>query len=143
MRGVKSRQPGPSDDGTLEDSPGGMTYAPLDLQRGAFLRRCRARLKPTDVGLPTPRRSHGSGLRREDVAVLADVSMCWYTWLEQGRKMRVSDEVLERIAAALRLTAAPARLTSKSVPRPPAARRRVASSVARCIASTCRVAASV
>ncbi len=104
MRGAKSRQPSPSDEGASEDSPGAIAYAPLDLQRGAFLRRCRARLKPVEVGLPTPRRSHGSGLRREDVAVLADVSMCWYTWLEQGRKMRVSDEVVERIATALRMS---------------------------------------
>jgi transcriptional regulator with XRE-family HTH domain len=43
-------------------------------------------------------------LRREDVASLSGVSACWYAWLEQGRDMRVSDDVLERLCYTLRLS---------------------------------------
>lgn len=77
---------------------------PVDHQRSEFLRRCRLRLKPEDVGLPQGRRSRTGGLRREDVAALSGVSASWYTWLEQGRDIRVSDAVLERVSEALRLT---------------------------------------
>jgi transcriptional regulator with XRE-family HTH domain len=69
-----------------------------------FLRDRRQALKPEDVGLPVsrgPRRV--TGLRREEVAVLADVGITWYTWLEQGRPIRVAPHTLERIADALRL----------------------------------------
>lgn len=76
---------------------------PLDHQRSEFLRRCRQRLKPEDVGLPAGRGSRNGGLRREDVAALSGVSDSWYTWLEQGRDIRVSDGVLERVCQALRL----------------------------------------
>lgn len=63
----------------------------------------RARLSPADVGLPPggPRRT--PGLRREEVAVLAGVGVSWYTWLEQGRDIRVSAQVLDAVAGALRL----------------------------------------
>ena len=77
---------------------------PVDHQRSEFLRRCRLRLNPEDVGLPASRRSRTGGLRREDVAALAGVSTSWYTWLEQGRDIRVSDAVLERVCQALRLS---------------------------------------
>lgn len=77
---------------------------PLDLQRAQFLRSCRARLQPADIGLPTPQRRRTQGLRREDVAALSGVSLAWYTWLEQGREMRVSDEVLERLCHTFRLS---------------------------------------
>src|SRR5690606_12847558 len=77
---------------------------PLDHQRSAFLRGCRLRLKPEDVGLPATSRSRTGGLRREDVAALSGVSASWYAWLEQGRSMRVSDGVLERVSQALRLS---------------------------------------
>jgi transcriptional regulator with XRE-family HTH domain len=77
---------------------------PLDRQRGEFLRSCRARMKPADLGLPIPQRKRTEGLRREDVAALSGVSVSWYTWLEQGRDMRVSDEVLERICHTFRLS---------------------------------------
>src|SRR3954466_11277317 len=70
---------------------------PVDRQRAEFLRSCRARIKPADLGLPAPQRRRTEGLRREDVAALSGVSVAWYTWFEQGRSMRVSDEVLERI----------------------------------------------
>jgi transcriptional regulator with XRE-family HTH domain len=74
-------------------------------QLGAFLRRCRARLAPAEVGLPGGRRRRTPGLRREDVAMLAGLSLTWYTWLEQGRGNRVSAEILERICVTLRLSA--------------------------------------
>jgi transcriptional regulator with XRE-family HTH domain len=77
---------------------------PLDNQRAAFLRKCRARIKPADVGLPVAQRTRTEGLRREDVAALSGVSASWYTWLEQGRSMRVSDDVLERLCQTLRLS---------------------------------------
>jgi transcriptional regulator with XRE-family HTH domain len=77
---------------------------PIDRQRAEFLRSCRARIKPADLGLPVPQRKRTDGLRREDVAALSGVSVSWYTWLEQGRDMRVSDEVLERICHTFRLS---------------------------------------
>lgn len=77
---------------------------PVDHQRSEFLRRCRARIRPEEVGLSAGSRSRTGGLRREDVAALSGVSASWYTWLEQGRDIRVSDEVLERVSQALRLS---------------------------------------
>src|SRR5262245_25300080 len=76
----------------------------VDNHRSEFLRLCRARIKPADVGLTTARLTRSGGLRREDVAAISGVSASWYTWLEQGRDMRVSDEVLERISGTLRLS---------------------------------------
>ena len=69
-----------------------------------FLKGCRARLTPTQVGLPDTNRRRTPGLRREDVAALAGVSVTWYTWLEQGRDIQVSADVLERISTTLRMT---------------------------------------
>lgn len=76
----------------------------VDRQRAEFLRRCRTRMDPAELGLPQPRRKRTAGLRREDVAALSGVSASWYTWLEQGRDMRVSDNVLERLCHTLRLS---------------------------------------
>jgi transcriptional regulator with XRE-family HTH domain len=73
-------------------------------QLSEFLRNCRARLKPGEFGLPERARRRTPGLRREDVASLAGVSVTWYTWLEQGRDIQVSAEVLERIGETLRLS---------------------------------------
>jgi hypothetical protein len=70
----------------------------------SFLRSRRERLAPTDLGLPSGVRRRVKGLRREEVALLADVGLTWYTWLEQGRPIAVSEETLERIGSALRLT---------------------------------------
>ncbi len=56
------------------------------------------------MGLQPGGRRRTPGLRREEVAQLADVGTTWYTWLEQGRDVRASLEVLEAIARALRLT---------------------------------------
>src|SRR3954454_2249881 len=71
-----------------------------------FLRNRRASLTPDDVGLPNGGRRRTPGLRREEVAQLAGVGATWYTWLEQGRDVRASLEVLEAISSALRLTRA-------------------------------------
>ena len=71
-----------------------------------FLRRRRESIQPEDVGLPNGGRRRTPGLRREEVAQLAGVGTTWYTWLEQGRDVRASLEVLEALARALRLTPA-------------------------------------
>jgi transcriptional regulator with XRE-family HTH domain len=68
-----------------------------------FLRTRRAALQPADVGLPGGGRRRTPGLRREEVAQLAGVGTTWYTWLEQGRDVRASLDVLEALAKALRL----------------------------------------
>lgn len=71
---------------------------------GGFLRSRRARLQPEDVGLPpNPRPRRVAGLRRQEVAQLAGVSIEYYTRLEQGRAGNVSESVLASIARALRL----------------------------------------
>lgn len=70
---------------------------------GAYLRDRRARTDPATFGLPQGRR-RTPGLRREEVAQLANISPVWYTWLEQGRGGAPSVEVLNRIAAGLLLT---------------------------------------
>ena len=69
---------------------------------GTFLSSRRARLQPGELGLPVGQR-RTPGLRREEVALLAGVSVSWYTWLEQGRDIGVSAEVLERLSKVLRL----------------------------------------
>ena len=69
-----------------------------------FLRARRDAVTPEQVGLPpgaTRRRT--PGLRREEVAMLAGVSLTWYTWLEQGRRINASDDVLSAIGRALKL----------------------------------------
>lgn len=73
------------------------------LQITEFLKTRRAKVKPGDVGLPEYGRRNTPGLRREEVAVLAGVSVSWYTCLEQGRDIRVSASVLDAIASALAL----------------------------------------
>jgi transcriptional regulator with XRE-family HTH domain len=70
---------------------------------GAFLRSRRTRLTPSDVGLNGGFRRRTPGLRREEVAQLAGVGTTWYTWLEQGRDVRASREVLGALADVLRL----------------------------------------
>ncbi|MFG2733522.1 helix-turn-helix transcriptional regulator [Streptomyces harbinensis] len=70
---------------------------------GDFLRSRRERLTPQQAGLPSTGRRRTPGLRREEVAVLAGVGVTWYTWLEQGRPINVSTQVLRAVARALRL----------------------------------------
>ena len=73
---------------------------------GELLRSRRERLLPEDVGLPPGVRRRTSGLRREEVAQLANVSVTYYTFLEQGRQVRPSEAVLDALAAALRMSQA-------------------------------------
>jgi transcriptional regulator with XRE-family HTH domain len=68
-----------------------------------FLRTRRARLHPEQFGLSTLGRRRTPGLRREEVAQLAGIGVSWYTWLEQGRDITVSDQVIERLAETLQL----------------------------------------
>ena len=74
-----------------------------DHQLGAYLKALRAKLDPAAFGFPATRR-RTPGLRREEVAQRAFVSVTWYTWLEQGRGGAPSADVLDRIARALMLT---------------------------------------
>ena len=71
----------------------------------AFLRARRERVSPEDVGLPPGTRRRTAGLRREELAQLAGVGVTWYTWLEQGRPINASVQVLDAIATTLRLDA--------------------------------------
>ncbi|HEU5160042.1 MAG TPA: helix-turn-helix transcriptional regulator [Streptosporangiaceae bacterium] len=70
---------------------------------GEFLKSRRARLRPEDVGLPPAPRRRTPGLRREEVALLAGLGVTWYTWLEQGRPINASAQVLDAVARSLRL----------------------------------------
>ncbi len=83
-----------------------VSYPPDELRReelAGFLRGRRERIVPTQVGLPPGGRRRTPGLRREEVAQLAGVGVTWYTWLEQGRDISVSESVLNAIARALLL----------------------------------------
>ena len=81
----------------------GMSPAPVPGELGAFLKARRAQLSPHDVGLPeTGTRRKVDGLRREEVAQLAVISVDYYTRLEQGR-VQASASVLSTLARALRL----------------------------------------
>lgn len=69
----------------------------------AFLRSRRARVTPADVGMPPGFRRRTPGLRREEVAQLSGVGVTWYTWLEQGRPINASPQVLDAVSRTLRL----------------------------------------
>lgn len=70
-----------------------------------FLVSRRARISPAEAGLAGDgRRRRTPGLRREEVAVLAGVGPSWYQWLEQGRDISVSPQVLDAVARVLRLS---------------------------------------
>ncbi|MFE5911137.1 helix-turn-helix transcriptional regulator [Streptomyces wedmorensis] len=72
-----------------------------------FLMSRRARVSPAEAGLPDGgARRRTPGLRREEVAVLAGVGVSWYQWLEQGRDITVSSQVLDSVARVLRLSPA-------------------------------------
>ena len=68
-----------------------------------FLRSRRERIAPEQVGLPPAARRRTPGLRREEVATLAGVGVTWYTWLEQGRQINASMQVLDAVARTLLL----------------------------------------
>ncbi|MFD3701645.1 helix-turn-helix transcriptional regulator [Nocardia sp. NPDC058658] len=72
-------------------------------QLGAFLKSRRAKVTPADVGLPSGSRRRTPGLRREEVAQLSGIGTTWYTWLEQGRRINASTQVLNAVARTLRL----------------------------------------
>ncbi|WP_353942991.1 helix-turn-helix transcriptional regulator [Streptomyces sp. HUAS MG91] len=90
---------------------------------GDFLRSRRARIRPDEVGLPEYGRRRVPGLRREEVAQLAGVSVDYYIRLEQGRGSSVSDAVLDAVARVLRLDGTE-QAYLRSVARPAPARRR-------------------
>jgi transcriptional regulator with XRE-family HTH domain len=71
---------------------------------GDFLRRRRAELTRDVAGLPTTRRRRTPGLRREEVAELANISTALYAWLEQGRDVPISRRTADAIATALQFT---------------------------------------
>jgi transcriptional regulator with XRE-family HTH domain len=102
-----------------------MVVDPRRRELGAFLRSRRERLERAALGLPAASRGRVTGLRREEreeVSVFSGVSITWYTWLEQGRDIHPSRQVLLAIADALRLTEAERRyvldLAGYAPPRP-------------------------
>lgn len=68
-----------------------------------FLRSRRAKVTPSDVGMAPGLRRKTPGLRREEVALLAGVGVTWYTWLEQGRPINASVQVLDAVARVLQM----------------------------------------
>lgn len=90
---------------------------------GAFLRTRREGLTPAAAGLPNGFRRRTPGLRRDEVALLAGVGVTWYTWLEQGRDVSASPEVLSALSKALQLDPAEQRHLFALADRPPPATR--------------------
>lgn len=91
---------------------------------GDYLRVRRERLRPGDVGLPAGTRRRVPGLRREEVALLAGISVEYYLRLEQGRDRHPSDQVVDALAGALRLDADAAAYLRELARPAPAVRRR-------------------
>ncbi|WP_051572731.1 helix-turn-helix transcriptional regulator [Streptomyces sp. PRh5] len=87
----------------------------------SFLKARRARIEPQSAGLSTTGRRRVAGLRREELAELAGVSVDYYVRLEQGRSPHVSDAVLDAVARALQLGAAETQHL-KRLARPPESR---------------------
>ena len=73
---------------------------------GAFVRSARDRVTPQQAGIAGGQRRRTPGLRREEVAQLCDISVTWYTWIEQGRDVSVSAAVWARLATVLQMTRA-------------------------------------
>ncbi|TDC13038.1 XRE family transcriptional regulator [Streptomyces sp. 8K308] len=82
-----------------------MEATALRRELGAHLRAHRELVSPEQAGLPGGGRRRAAGLRREEVAALAGVSVAWYTWLEQGR-VAVSRQVVDAVCRALRMAPA-------------------------------------
>jgi transcriptional regulator with XRE-family HTH domain len=97
---------------------------PSRQELGEFLRSRRRHVDPATAGLPALGSRRTPGLRREEVAMLSGVSHTWYTWLEQGRDIRPSRQVVDALARTLRLSAAEheyvLRLTGHGAPPPSA-----------------------
>ncbi|MTT32085.1 helix-turn-helix domain-containing protein [Terrilactibacillus sp. BCM23-1] len=70
---------------------------------GKFLKSKRGKISPTEFGLPIGKRRKAIGLRREELSQLAGIGLTWYTWLEQGRDIQVSTQVLDSISRILKL----------------------------------------
>ncbi|PKM75239.1 MAG: hypothetical protein CVU92_02375 [Firmicutes bacterium HGW-Firmicutes-17] len=70
---------------------------------GDFLKTRRAKILPSQVGLLSGQRRRTPGLRREEVAQMAGISLTWYTWLEQGRPIHVSTPVVDSLAKVFQL----------------------------------------
>ena len=71
---------------------------------GRFFRSRRDCRRPEELALPRAARRRARGLRRDEVAALSGVSLSWYTWLEQGRKINPSGNALRRISTVLHLS---------------------------------------
>ncbi|MFF7153455.1 helix-turn-helix domain-containing protein [Streptomyces sp. NPDC008139] len=96
-----SSQPSPPHPSPRQQPPQHRTQRRTEL--AGFLRSRRARITPEDVGMPPGLRRRTPGLRREEVAQLAGVGVTWYTWLEQGRPINASVQVLDAVARVLQL----------------------------------------
>jgi transcriptional regulator with XRE-family HTH domain len=84
----------------------GLAPPPSETRRAEladFLRQRRAQVTPQSVGIEPNGRRRTPGLRREEVAQLAGVGLSWYTWLEQGRDIHPSPQVLDALARVLEL----------------------------------------
>jgi transcriptional regulator with XRE-family HTH domain len=71
---------------------------------GAFLRARRQATDPVSAGFRPGSRRRTPGLRREELAQLAGLSVTWYTWIEQGRDITISRQVIEALARGLELS---------------------------------------
>src|SRR5215469_4904382 len=111
---TKGRTDGRAVSGGVISDPAIMAMASEPIGRGqlaegrrqelaGFLRSRRERIAPEQVGLPPASRRRTPGLRREEVATLAGVGVTWYTWLEQGRDINASPQVLDAVARTLLL----------------------------------------
>jgi transcriptional regulator with XRE-family HTH domain len=92
--------------GTRDLAPQSAARQSAEVRRrelAGFLRSRRERIAPELVGLPPAPRRRTPGLRREEVATLAGVGVTWYTWLEQGRDINASPQVLDAVARTLLL----------------------------------------
>ncbi|WP_280666275.1 MULTISPECIES: helix-turn-helix transcriptional regulator [unclassified Kitasatospora] len=98
---VMDTRPAPAEPPPVSPPPTAANRRRTEL--AAFLKACRARVGPQDVGLPPGIRRRTPGLRREEVAQLAGVGITWYTWLEQGRPINASEQVMEAVARTLLL----------------------------------------
>jgi transcriptional regulator with XRE-family HTH domain len=100
---ARSSQP-TADAGSAATTLGGDPDAQRRSELAEFLKTKRAAVSPQSVGLHPGRRRRANGLLREEVAQRAGISPTWYTWLEQGREIKPSAEVLDQLADALLLS---------------------------------------
>lgn len=106
-------------------SAGTEKAAGVDNLLGEFLRARRARLDPTELGVPDHHRRRVPGLRREELALLAGVSPHYYARLEQGRDRHPSPQMLQALAQVLGLDPEAAAHLRRLAEPAPARRRRV------------------